>query len=428
MNDQPPLTRREFIHSGLAVVSTAATIPTFLHHSALVLAEDGPSELIKDRPGVPSDRVLVVVQLSGGNDGLNTVVPFGQDDYYRARPRIAVKRDQVLAVDGGAGIGLHPQMTALKQMMDSGLASIVQGVGYPNPNRSHFASMDVWHTGDTRGGKGRGWLGKALDEVAPESATAMIAIGNDAPLAGHGKRSRPVAFQNARVFRWVGSDLHEALEDPYEKINRQLLGGEAADGDDQAAFIRRTALNAQVASDRIRRAVNRGPQTSFPGGQLANQLKMVSAMIRAGLPTRVYYVGQGGYDTHANQQGRHQGNLRQFSDATAAFYKELKAIGQDQRVLTMAFSEFGRRVAENASGGTDHGAAGPLFLFGDMIRPGLLGSHPSLTRLDQGDLIYGVDFRSIYTSVLDQWLKADSARVLGGSFKPASVLDAKKIA
>ncbi|MDP6059474.1 MAG: DUF1501 domain-containing protein, partial [Pirellulaceae bacterium] len=358
---------------------------------------------------------------------LNTVVPFGQDAYYKARPRIAVAQDQVLPLDGARGIGLHPQMTALKQMLDEGMASIVQGVGYPNPNRSHFASMDVWHTGDTRSNKGLGWLGKALDQVAAETPNSMVAIGDEAPLAGSGKLNRPVSFQNASLFRWQGSDIHEALEEPYQKINRALLGAEAAEGDDQAAFIRRTALNAQVASEQIRRAVAKGPETSFPDGKLANQLKMVAAMIRANLPTRVYYVGLGGFDTHANQVGRHQGILHQFAESVRNFYRELKAIGQDGRVLTLAFSEFGRRVAQNASGGTDHGVAGPMFLFGDMIRPGLLGTHPSFSRLDRGDLIHTVDFRSVYASVLDQWLKADSRNVLGRRFKPAAVLNRDKL-
>lgn len=428
MSARPPLTRREFMHTGLAVVSTAATMPTFLQHSALALAESAPSEWLTSRPGIPDERVLVVIQLSGGNDGLNTVVPFGQDAYYKSRPRIAVARDQILTLDGIRGIGLHPQMAALKEMLDEGMASIVQGVGYPNPNRSHFASMDVWHTGDTRSNKGQGWLGKALDQTAAKIPNPMIAIGSTAPLAGLGKQSRAVSFQNASLFRWHGSDVHDTLEEPYQKMNRALLAADAAESDDQAAFVRRTAMNAQVASEQIRRAVAQGPTTSFPGGRLANQLQMVAAMIRANLPTRVYYVGLGGFDTHANQPGRHQGILRQFAESVRDFYRELKAIGQDGRVLTLAFSEFGRRVAQNASGGTDHGAAGPMFLFGDMIRPGLLGKHPSLSRLNRGDLIHTVDFRSIYTSVLEQWLKTDSHKVLGKRFRPAEVLNRKKLA
>lgn len=423
MSDPLAFTRREFIHSGLAVVSTAATIPMFLNRSAQVLAETGPTAALASRSGVPEDRVLVVVQLSGGNDGLNTVVPFGQDAYYRARPRLAIAPKDVLKLERDGDVGLNPQMTALNQMVDDGLASVIHGVGYPNPNRSHFASMDIWHTGDTRGGKGQGWLGKGLDQISPNADSAMISIGREAPLAGHGRISRPVSFENADVFRWAGADLHEALADTYQKLQREALGVVAAEGDDQAAFVRRIALNAQVASDRIRRAVAQGSQTPFPAGALANQLRMVASMIRAGLPTRVYYVGLGGFDTHANQPGRHQNILREFSNSVAAFYRELRSVGHAGRVLTLAFSEFGRRVAENASRGTDHGAAGPMFLFGNMIRPGAIGRHPNLDRLDdRGDLIYQVDFRSIYAAVLDQWLKCDSRKVFGRSFKAASVL------
>jgi len=426
MPEIPALTRREFLNNGLAAVSTAATMPVFLHHSAIALAQTGPSSQLSSRPGVPDERILVVVQLSGGNDGLNTVVPFGDDAYYRARQRLAVSAKDIIPIEQDRGIGLHPEMSALKEMLDDGTANIIQGAGYPNPNRSHFASMDIWHTGNTLGANGRGWLGKAID-MMPDQQNAMIAIGREAPLAGHGKRARPVSFENPGLFRWLGSDLHDALEAPYQKINREQWGGIADDDDDQAAFVRRTAMNAQIASDRIRQAVARPTTTSFPSGQLAMQLRMVSNMIRAGLPTRVYYVALGGFDTHAGQLGRHQGLLREFAVAVRGFYQELKANQLDGRVLTLAFSEFGRRVAENASRGTDHGAAGPLFMFGPMIRPGLIGQHPSLTELDRGDLKYKVDFRSVYTAVLDQWLKCSSHMVLGKRFRPASVLNSKVV-
>ena len=423
MTEHTPLTRREFLGDSLAVVSTAATIPAFLHHSALALAEDGPTATLRSRPGIPEDRILVVVQLSGGNDGLNTVVPYGHDAYHRARPRIAVPTGEVLRLDDGQGVGLHPRMTAMKGMFDDGLACVVQGVGYPNPNRSHFASMDIWHTGDTLGGKGRGWIGKTMDVVAPEEDGAVIVVGREAPMATYGARSRPVSFEKPNLFRWSGDELHDLLAETYQTINRDTQVTAAAPGN-QAAFVRRTAMNAQVASDRIRRAVAQRPQTNFPGGQLANQMRMVAAMIGAGLQTRVYYVGLGGFDTHANQQGRHQNILGQFSDSVAAFYRELAAIGQAGRVLTMAFSEFGRRAAENASRGTDHGAAGPMFLFGPMVKAGLVGKHPDLDRLDpRGDVAHQVDFRSVYAAVLDKWLRTDSRRVLGKPFKAAPVLD-----
>ena len=437
MLDQTAFTRRQFMNTGLAVVSTVATVPTFLHNFALAASDENAAALTLSRPGVPEDRILVVVQLSGGNDGLNTLVPYGAPEYYKARPAIAIRQNDILRVDQGQGVGLHNQLAGLKDLMDDGNASVIQGVGYPNPNRSHFASMDIWHTCQARGGKGLGWLGKALDQVAADASSAMIAIGRESPLAGQGKRTTPVSFENAELFRWTGRDLHHELGQQYDAINRAGVLSPAGAGpnpgaavgvDDQAAFVMRTALDAQLASDRIRRAIGKGTLTDFPRGPLANQLRMVAAMIRAGLPTRVYYVGLGGFDTHGGQPFRHANLLRQFGTAMKGFYRELKALGQDGRVLSMAFSEFGRRVAQNASQGTDHGTAGPMFLFGPMVRPGVLGKHPSLTRLDDGDLIYNVDFRSVYAAALEGWLKADSQKVIGKAFKPAPVLDAKKIA
>jgi uncharacterized protein (DUF1501 family) len=431
MPDSNAYTRREFLSTSLIMVSTAVTIPTFLQRSAWALADPLDSPLVKSRPGVPEDRILVVIQLSGGNDGLNTVVPFGYDEYYQYRPVIAVPRKDVLVVDKLNSIGLNPELAEYKALIDDGAAGIVQGVGYPNPNRSHFASMDIWHSADPTGGHGQGWLGKALDQVAVDKTgraepTACVCVGHEAPLAGQGQLVHPVAFENANSFRWVGSDLHEGLEPSYDTINRAGVLREIPNDRSEAAFVMRTALDAQLASDRIRKAVAAGSLTTFPNGQLANQLKMVAAMIRSGLPTRVYYVGLGGFDTHAGQPGRQPQLLRQLGQAMQAFHKELKALGQEGRVLTMAFSEFGRRVSQNASNGTDHGTAGPVFLMGDMVQQGLIGSHPSLEKshLDQGDLVFNTDFRCVYAAILEQWLKADSTKVLGRKFAPASVLKA----
>ena len=429
-----PLTRREFLHHGVALVSTAATVPAFLHTSALAVTD--PDSAVASKPGVPDHRVLVVVQLSGGNDGLNTVIPVGEKAYYDGRPTIAIAARDALGLDERKGVGLHPSLTGLKGLFDEGLAAVVQGVGYPNPNRSHFASMDIWHAGDTLDGsnagvpKGTGWIGRSLDgkgggdaSAAPLDSTACVCIGDEAPIAAQGRRFAPVAFESAALFRWTGQDLHPALAGPYDQINRGgVLGSAPATG--AAAFVQRTALDAQLASDRIRAAVANKPVTSFPNGSLANQLRMVAAMIRAELPTRVYYVAQGGYDTHAGQPNRHANLLAELGNALAAFQTEMRAIGAAERVLTMTFSEFGRRVRQNASAGTDHGAAGPMFLVGPTVRPGVLSDHPSLTRLDNGDLAHTVDFRSVYATVIDQWLGADSTAVLGRRFAAARVLKA----
>ncbi len=432
MSDPSAFTRRQFL-AGLAMVSTAATVPAFLESS--VWALDTPEGTAHgSTPGVPDERILVVIQLTGGNDGLNTVVPYGMSEYYDARPRIAIKAADALktSVDG---IGLNPDMGALKSMLDQGMATVVQGVGYPNPNRSHFTSMDIWNTADpTAAARGLGWLGRAMDEQLAENhgqidPTACICIGHDTPLAANGQSYKPISLERANLFRWVGSDLHPVLAKEYDVIDRAgvLPGVTPSDQGGQAAFVMRTALDAQLASDKIRSALATGPITAFPHGALADQLRMVAAMIRAGLPTRVYYVTLGGFDTHANQPNTQGRQLKEFTTATQAFYAELKAMGQQQRVLSLAFTEFGRRVQQNASNGTDHGTAGPVFLFGDMVNPGVLGTHPSMAAnaLDHGDLVYNVDFRCIYASILQNWMKIDAYKVLGQSFQPAQVLNAR---
>lgn len=432
-------TRRQFLHSGLTLASAAATIPWFLNSSALGMPGAAPG--MSSIPGVPEDHILVVIQLSGGNDGLNTVVPYGMDAYYKARPGIGVQAGQALKLKDVDGIGLHPQMAGIKDLYDNGLCTLVQGVGYPNPNRSHFKSMDIWHTADTTA-TGNGWLGRYFDAECcgygkgesgrPDSKSGAkdpnvagppgIAIGRAAPLAMEGQAIKPVSFETEDLFRWIGQDVHKSLVDPYDKIQRR---GATGDSDTNASFLMRTALDAQISSDLIRKAVRLKPGVQYPNSDLARQLSMVACMIRAGLPTRVYYVQHGGFDTHAGQggaQGRHGNLLNQFASAVKAFYQDLKQQENDGRVLTMSFSEFGRRVGQNASQGTDHGTAAPMFLFGPMVRPGVVGDHPSLTDLDEGDLKYKIDFRAVYAGILEGWLKADSRKILEGDYRAMPVI------
>jgi uncharacterized protein (DUF1501 family) len=431
-----PYTRREFLTNGLIMASAAATLPAFLNASAIAMnrALAGLSSV----PGVPDEHILVVVQLSGGNDGLNTVVPFGFPEYYRARTGIGIPEREALKLDDAQGVGLHPQLRPLKDLYDDGLVGVVQGVGYPNPNRSHFKSMDIWHTADTSA-TGDGWLGKYFDAECcgygkGESGTAEspaggppgIAIGRSAPLAMQGRKVMPVAFENVELFRWAGLDINESMHGPYDVLNRRERGeGQAARADSNAAFLLRTALDAQVSSEMIRKAVANRPQTQFPQTEVGRQLSMVASMIRAGLKTRVYYVVHGGFDTHAGQggaNGRHGQLLNQLAASLKAFYTELKAQGNDARVMTMSFSEFGRRVGQNQSGGTDHGTAAPMFLVGPMVRAGVIGEHPSLRDLDEGDLKYNIDFRSVYAGILNEWMKADSKAILEGDYRPLPVL------
>jgi uncharacterized protein (DUF1501 family) len=426
-------TRRAFLGHGLVLASAAATVPAFLSRSAMSMTNPlGLSSL----SGVPQERVLVVVQLAGGNDGLNTVVPFGDAAYYRARPTIGIPAKNVLKLGKNAEVGLHPQLTGFKDLYDQGMLTVVQGTGYPNPNRSHFKSMDIWHTADTTG-TGTGWLGRYFDNDCCGSPVdggggrgtpepmAGIAIGRDAPLAMKGDKSQPIGFESAELFQWLGKGVDESLAAPYQQISRRGVV-EGVDPETSAGFLMRTSLDAQISSDQIRKAVSQRPMVAYPGNELARQLAMVSSMIRAGLPTRVYYVTLGGFDTHAGQggeNGRHAQLMNQLGSSVKAFYEDLKAHGNDQRVLTMSFSEFGRRVGQNASGGTDHGTAAPMFLAGPMVKPGVIGDQPSLTDLDSGDLKHRIDFRSVYAGILTNWLKADANKVLEGSFRALPVID-----
>jgi len=317
---------------------------------------------------------------------------------------------------------LHPNLTGLLDIMENGQAAIVQGVGYPNPNRSHFTSTDIWHTGNNSA-QGYGWLGRYFDNTCngQPNPKGSIAIGNRAPLALHGSTQKAVNFETEELFRWAGSSGDASLEKLYDDINRQEKAINSKD-DSQLDFLVRTSLDAQVSSDRIRAAVSKQPLVRYPGGQLAQQLQLIASMIRADLPTRVYYASLGGFDTHANQLNSHANLMRQLGDTLKAFQTDLGKQGNTGKVLTMVFSEFGRRVAQNGSGGTDHGTAAPMFLIGDNVKAGLLGKHPSLTKLDEGDLIYNTDFRQVYASVLEDWMGADSKEILGKQYTKSAVL------
>jgi len=423
--------RRLFIRHGVTLASLAGTIPAFIQESALGMVSQAVGN--PGLAGVPEERVLVIVQLGGGNDGLNTVVPYGNGDYYAARPTLGIQapggasRGQAgvaLELDGKQGIGLHPSLRGLKQLLDDGQLAVLQGVGYPNPNRSHFTSMDIWQAGSTNP-RGDGWIGRFFDNTCngtpiPEGA---VSIGRTAPLAMVGKVQKPINFESPDLFRWMGGDVDAGMDGAYQALNRAGVLPETAPRS-QAAFLMRTALDAQVSSDRIRAAVERTPLTTWPGSDLARQLRMVSAMIRDGMKTRVYYASIAGFDTHAGQLGTHARNLQQVGDALLAFQNELKAQGNQDRVLTLVFSEFGRRVAQNASGGTDHGTAAPSFLIGSAVRPGVHGQHPSLRDLDNGDLKFTQDFRGVYAALLEDRLKAPSGKVLGGTYPKPKVIRA----
>lgn len=425
-------TRRLFLQRGLALLAAVPTIPSFLDQTVMAVANPLDVPLVQ-QPSGKDGKILVIVQLAGGNDGLNTVVPYADDEYHRARPGLRLGADEVLKINDH--VGLHPNLASLAKLYEQGNMAIVQGVGYPNPNRSHFRSMDVWHTAiPEEEMAASGWVGRYFDNTCNGSDPHVgINIGQNVPLAMQGERITPLSFARPENYRYKGTDttyyqaLNAAPDRSGDSGGAWGDGSVAGDGGDSALdFLHRTAMDAQVSSDKILSVTqnHRRRPGEYPGGEFGEGLRMISAMIGGGLPTRVYYVSLGGFDTHANQRGRHEQLMTRFAQGVGAFWEDLREQGNADRVLMMSFSEFGRRVRQNASGGTDHGTAAPVFLFGEnaALQSGIWCRHPSLTDLDNGDLRYGVDFRSVYAAILQNWLDAPAAAVLGKQFDPLPVL------
>ncbi|MBV9658530.1 MAG: DUF1501 domain-containing protein [Verrucomicrobia bacterium] len=451
-------TRREFLRTTLLGAAAAWTLPAFLDKTFFALgaqaAENSATQTItgKDAP------ILVVLQQAGGNDGLNTLVPFADDAYHRVRPAIGFAADKVLKLNDYCG--LNPQLTALRGLYDEGHLAVVQGVGYPNPNRSHFRSTEIWQTAsDSNRFASHGWLGNYFDSCCQGAdPTVGVAIGGQMPQAFTASTPVGVSFANPEQYRWIDREkprgsmsaaefYYRMLNQPEEDsgamtspgsgttstrhganpVNPDFTGGSIASisgpangaGGNMSSvdFLERTALDAQLSSDRVLQiARTTRPLVPYPPGRLSDSLSLVGRMIAGGLPTRVFYVSHGGYDTHQGQQGTHQRLMTEFNGALGAFCADLKAQGNFNRVIIMTFSEFGRRVAQNASGGTDHGAAAPMFLLGGGLKGGFYGNYPSLTQLFQGDLMHNVDFRSVYATLLERWLRVPSEKVLGRKF------------
>jgi uncharacterized protein (DUF1501 family) len=412
-------TRRSFLQTGMSILAVAPTIPSFLDRTMTAMADPRDSRLTQ-LPSGTDGKILVVVQLSGGNDGLNTVIPYADDIYHRLRPAIQHDPKTVLKINDY--LGLHPKLTGLKKLYDDGLMSIVQGVGYPNPNRSHFRSMDIWQSAQPdKEVVTTGWIGRYFDNTCKGTDPHVgLSIGDRLPLAMEGERIHPLSFEKPETYRYTGRDM-----DHYMELNKakNLTAAEPATPASQLDFLRRTAMDAQLSSDEIlKMARAHAPAATYPFGEFGAGLRTIAAMINGGLPTRVYYVSLGSFDTHAQERNVHDRLMQQLSDGISAFWADLGAQKNDERVLMMTFSEFGRRVEQNASAGTDHGAAAPMMFFGKAIKPGLMNKHPSLTDLDNGDLKHTVDFRSVYASVLQNWLETQSAPILGKQFDLSPIL------
>jgi uncharacterized protein (DUF1501 family) len=433
-------TRRQFLRTSALGVAATWTLPVFLEKTFFALDAVAANALTQTPTG-KDNTILVVLQLAGGNDGLNTVVPFADDAYHRARPKLALAPDKILKLD--SHIGLNGKLTGFKSLHDEGHLAIVQSVGYPNPNRSHFRSTEIWQTAtDANQFASEGWLGRYFDSCCSGAEpTVGVAVGDQTPQAFSAKSPIGVTFSRPEKFRWRAAPNAEGQPlSGEEAFYRQLIAEPTdtapVEGNSIAAlpgktqtntstedFLRRTALDAQLSSDKIL-AIARKYKSNmpYPSTQLGASFNLIARMIGGGLPTRVYYASLGGFDTHAGQINSHERLMGTLNDAITAFVADLKQQGNFERVLLMTFSEFGRRVAENANSGTDHGAAAPMFLIGGAVKPGLIGKHPSLTDLDNGDLKFGTDFRSVYASVLEQWLRAPSQLVLGRKFSTLAIV------
>ncbi len=413
-----PSSRRQFLQTSITsstlIAMGATTVPGFLGRSAQAA-----------RGGKSNDRILVVVQLLGGNDGLNTIVPHGIDGYNRGRRALRLSPAQVHKIT--PEIGLHPSMGAMAKLLEKGRLGIVQGVGYPNPDRSHFRSMEIWETAYPENGASleTGWLGRALDAKGRkpgDDPPALHVGGRSLPLALRSRKTEVPAMESLESYK-----LRVAGGEPDRKATRSALSEMAQvdrrDDDPLLGFISRTTLSAYESSSRLEQlAPKAGAGPKYPNYGLARRLELVAQMIKADFGTRIFYTSLDGFDTHANQLGTHTALLNELSDSIGAFHDDLTAAGQADRVAVMAFSEFGRRVTENASQGTDHGAAAPVLLVGPVARAGLIGAHPNFDDLDDGDLKFHTDFRRVYASLLADWLDCPPVPIIGAGFSPLPLL------
>ena len=375
------------------------------------------------------NRTLVVVQMAGGNDGLNTIVPANDDSYYEVRPTVNVQQGDVLPINGEAG--LNPALTSFKALWDEGVLAAVEGVGYPKPSYSHFQSMDIWQTADPeKGGGFEGWVGKYLEGLAQEQADGLqsLAMGRSLP--------REMFTHKASVSMVNRIEAYKLQEDPRGTANQALrtqallrLYGSETGTRPFGALLDNTLRAAEASSQALQQTHTEYTSTvEYPDSRLGRSLRVVAEAIIGDLGLRVAHVRIGGFDTHATQLPGHADLLRDTADSMLAFYRDLQEHGRDQDVVMMTWSEFGRRVTENGSGGTDHGSAGPMFLAGTPVAGGLYGDRPSLTDLDRKNFKFTTDFRQVYATVLEGWLGAPAELVLDGRFEQLPLLKPEAMA
>ena len=394
--------------SGLAVVASSD------HVFAQALAQS-------PLPGLPGaqNRCLVLVNLNGGNDGLNCIVPHGNPQYYQMRPSLAIPASDVLAID--STLGFNPKMQSLKAMYDKGMVAIVQGVGYPNADHSHFRSSEIWQTGVPDRYEHTGWAGRYLDEAGlPDNNLFKgVAVSQVLPEALVSNRTDVPTISNLGSYGLMANR---------EAFSREAYSQESRDrrlpfNSPYLAHVMEIEDHAQRTSEELPRLISGyKTQAAYPATPIGRSLALVAQIVGSNLGTKVLYVSHGSFDTHVSQMATQNNLLGQFSDAISAFYADLAAHGNDKRVLTLTFSEFGRRIEENGARGTDHGEASPLFLIGGGVKGGVYGKMPDFASTNMGNLAYSTDFRSVYATVLERWLGRPSTTVLGGSFAKIPVL------
>lgn len=419
------LNRRTFLKRGVVVVSAGLALPSFLT-KAVYAAGEG----LTANPAL-ANRIFIVVQMAGGNDGVNTVVPYTNGRYRDLRRNLALAADRVLPLDNDTA--LHPSLNKFKELYDQGNLAVVQGVGYPNPNLSHFRSMEIWQTAST-GAPASGWVGRYFDKVIDEDGHVLdgVAIGQGAPLAMRSNTSQVAVVDRIDQYQIRGDGAfpkdNDARVDALLKLYQSYPGAAP-----YAALLNKMPSAAHKTSQQLQQAAKDYiPATPYPDTPLGTGFKTLAQAISGGLGVQVFHIGMGGFDTHTNELTTQARLLQNLGDAMHAFYQDMAAHGRAQDVLLMTWSEFGRRPQENANNGTDHGTAGPMFLLGGNVKSGLYGQAPSLTDLDNGNLKYTVDFRSVYATVLDSWLGAPADEVLGARYERlpfvASALQANRTA
>ena len=396
------VSRRDFFKFS-ALASASMMIPSFI--------KPLQAKEIMDKFTASGAKKLVIVQLSGGNDGLNTVIPFKNDIYYSSRNSIAIKEKDVLKITDE--LGFNPAMPKFKSLYENGYLSIINNVGYPNPDRSHFRSMDIWQSAsDSDKYTTSGWIGRYLDSECPDCKNPYnaIEVSDTLSLALKGDKYNGIAVENPERFFMSTSEKY--FGDVAEANKHQ------GQNDENVAYLYKTIVEATSSAEYVYKTSKiYKSKIEYPKGQFANNLKTIAELIVSGIDTKVFYVSLGGFDTHINQTGKQENLLEQLSEGLYSFTEDLKGNDKLNDVFIMTFSEFGRRVKQNASGGTDHGTANNIFVInGNLKKPGFYNPAPDLTNLDNGDLKYEIDFRNIYAEILNKWLNVNDKKILGGSF------------